>query len=125
MIHWRILLSVAFFGAVPFGVVETQAAENPWDVAASEFCDWSQYHSFGSFPDLPMPVIGVGRCSRERLRTACRLAVRGAAPLQGLKLCPAELCPTIGRALIGLGPAVISGGQLITVYRLCSQQLGY
>jgi len=51
----------------------------------------------------------------------CRVAVTG-APVQGLKMCPGELCPTIGRALIGLGAAVMRPGQLLTVYRLCPQQ---
>jgi hypothetical protein len=44
------------------------------------------------------------------------------APVQGLKLCPNELCPTIGRALRGLGLAARRPRPLLTVYRLCRQQ---
>ena len=116
--HWRTLLSVAVLSGVsPFGAVETQAG-NPWvgDVPVS-CANWIRRPPF---PD-EMAIFGIGRCSPERLRVACRLADSG-APIRGLKLCPVELCPSIGRALIGLGLASSHRGQLIAVYRLCPQQ---
>jgi hypothetical protein len=118
--HWRTLLSVAVLsGMSPFGAIETQAGD-PWvdDVVVSKSCaNWIRRPIF---PD-DMAIFGIGRCSPERLRVACRLAETG-APIRGLKLCPAELCPSIGRALIGLGLASTHRGQLIAVYRLCPQQ---
>ena len=114
------LLSAMLFGTLLFGEVEAQAAGNLW--VYQSCTNWIQYHSFDPVQDqMPTPVGRLGRCSRERMRMACRLAV-GGAPVQGLKLCPDELCPTIGRALRGLGVAAIPGGQLLTVYRLCPQQ---
>ena len=116
MTHWRTLSSAVFLGALNFCPINAQAAGNPW---VYETCaNWIQYHSHEAFPDQ-MPRIGT--CSPERLRAACRLAVTR-APIKGLKLCPDELCPTIGRALIALGMATLHPGELPTVYRLCPQQ---
>lgn len=121
--HWRTPLSVAvLFGVSPFGAIETQAG-NPWvdDVLVSKSCaNWIAYSSRPTFPDA-ITIFGVGRCSPARLRVACRLAETG-APIGGLKLCPVELCPSIGRALIGLGLAATHRGQLSAVYRLCPPQ---
>jgi hypothetical protein len=116
----RTLLSVVLFGTLLFGEIETQAAGNLW--VYQSCANWVQYHSFETVQDqMPTPVVRLGRCSPERMRMACRLAVAG-APVQGLKLCPDELCPTIGRALRGLGLTATRRGQLLTVYRPCPQQ---
>jgi hypothetical protein len=116
----RTLLSVVLFGTLLFGEIETRAAGNLWVYRSCT--DWVQYHSLDPVQDqTPTPVARLARCSPERMRMACRLAVAG-APIQGLKLCPDELCPTIGRALRGLGVAAMPRGQLLTVYRLCPQQ---
>jgi hypothetical protein len=116
----RTLLSAVLFGALLFGEIEAQAAGNLW--VYQSCANWVQYHSLETVRDqMPTPGARLGRCSRERIRMACRLAVAG-APVQGLKLCPDELCPTIGRALRGLGVAAMPRGQLLTVYKLCPQQ---
>jgi hypothetical protein len=120
--HWRMLLTVGvLFGVMAFGARETRAG-NPWvdDVPGSPCANWIEYRSRPTFLDQ-IAIVGIGRCSPERLHVACRLAERG-APVRGLKLCPAELCPSVGRALIGLGLAAVRGGQLSAVYRLCPQQ---
>lgn len=124
MTHCRTLSPAVLFGAVLFALhvcaVESQAAGNPW---VYESCaDWIQGHSRETFHNtMPTTVARIGTCSPERLRTACRLAATG-APVRGLELCPDELCPRIGRALIALGLAALRRGQLVTVYRLCPQQ---
>jgi len=116
----RTLLSALLFGALLFGEIETQAAGGLW--AYRSCVNWLRYRNLDPVQDqMPTPVGRFGRCSSERMRMACRVAVTG-APVQGLKMCPDELCPTIGRALIGLGAAVMRPGQLLTVYRLCPQQ---
>jgi hypothetical protein len=114
----RTLLSTVLFGALLFGGVKTQAAGDLW--VYQSCAHWIEYRNFETY-QMPTPVDRLGRCSPERLRTACRLAVAG-APVRGVKLCPDELCPTIGRALKGLGLASTHGGQLLTVYRLCPGQ---
>jgi len=124
MTHWRTLSSAVFLGALlcalHFCAIESQAAGNAW---VYESCaDWIQAHNLETFPNkIPTTVARIGTCSPERLRAACRLAATG-APVQGLTLCPDELCPGIGRALIALGLAAMRRGQLVTVYRLCPQQ---
>ena len=116
----RTLLCTMLFGILLFGEIEAQAAGNLWVYRSC--ANWVQFHSFETDQDqMSTPGARLGRCSRERMRMACRLAVAG-APVQGLKLCPDELCPTIGRALRGLGVAAMPRGQLLTVYRLCPQQ---
>ena len=116
----RTLLCTMLFGILLFGEIEAQAAGNLWVYRSC--ANWVQFHSFETVQDqMSTPGARLGRCSRERMRMACRLAVAG-APVQGLKLCPDELCPTIGRALRGLGVAAMPRGQLLTVYRLCPQQ---
>jgi hypothetical protein len=114
------LLYAVLFGTLLFGEIETRAAGDLW--VYQSCANWLQYHGLETGQDqMPTPVARLGRCSSERMRMACRLAVAG-APVQGLKLCPDELCPTIGRALRGLGLAAIGRGQLLMVYRLCPQQ---
>jgi hypothetical protein len=114
------LLSTVLFGALLFGGDKTQAAGDLWFYQSC--AHWIEYGNLETFQDqMPTPVDRFGRCSPERLRTACRLAA-GGAPVKGLKLCPDELCPTIGRALKGLGLASTHGGQLLTVFRLCPEQ---
>ena len=116
----RTLSSAVLFGTLLFGGIETQAAGNLW--VYQSCANWVRYHSFEPVQDqMPAPVARLTRCSPEHMRMACRLAVAG-APVQGLKLCPDELCPTIGRALRGLGLAAMTRRQLLTVYRLCPQQ---
>jgi hypothetical protein len=116
----RTLLSAVLFSTLLFCGVKAQAAENLW--VYQSCARWIEYGNLETFQDqMPRPVDRLGRCSPERLRTACRLAVAG-APVKGLKLCPDELCPTIGRALKGLGLASTHGGELLTVYRLCPGQ---
>jgi hypothetical protein len=116
----RTLSSAVLFGTLLFGGIETQAAGNLW--VYQSCANWVRYHSFETAQDqMPAPFARLTSCSPERMRMACRLAVAG-APVQGLKLCPDELCPTIGRALRGLGLAAMSRGQLLTVYKLCPQQ---
>jgi len=118
--HWRTLLSVGvLFGVIPFGAIETQAGNPRVDDLLGSCANWIEYHRRASFPEqTPIAVMGARRCSPARLHVACRLA-ETRAPVRGLTLCPAELCPSIGRALIGLGLAAMSRGQLSTVYRLC------
>ena len=116
----RTLLSAVLFGTLLFCETEIQAAGNLW--VYQSCANWVRYHSLETAQgQMPTSVARLGRCSLERMRMACRLAVAG-APVQGLKLCPDELCPTIGRALRGLGVAAMPRGQLLTVYRLCPQQ---
>ena len=116
----RTLLSAVLFGTLLFCETESQAAGNLW--VYQSCANWVRYHSLETAQgQMPTSVARLGRCSLERMRMACRLAVAG-APVQGLKLCPDELCPTIGRALRGLGVAAMPRGQLLTVYRLCPQQ---
>jgi hypothetical protein len=121
--HWRTLLCVAMlFGVIPLGAIETQAG-NLWvdNIPGSRSCaHWIEYRNRPTFPDW-MALVGIGRCSPARLHVACRLAETG-APIRGLKLCPDELCPSVGRALLGLGLAAMSRDQLSAVYRLCPQQ---
>jgi len=124
MTNWRPLSSAALFVALPcallFCAIETQAAEKN---RVYETCvNWFRFHRLETFPDqMPMTVARTGTCSPERLRAACRLAVTR-APVQALKLCPDELCPSVGRALIGLGLSTIPRSEVATVYRLCPQQ---
>jgi hypothetical protein len=123
--HWRTLLSVGvLFGVIPFGAIETQAGNPRLDgVRGSESCGhWIEYQRRAAFAEqTPIAVMGVRRCSPARLQVACRLAETG-APVRGLTLCPTELCPSIGRALIGLGLAAMPRDQLSMVYRLCPSQ---
>ena len=115
----RTLLSTVLFGALLFGGVETLAAGDLWVYRSCTH--YIEYGNFEAFQDqMPTPIDRFRRCSPERLRSACRLAV-GGAPVKGLKLCPDELCPTIGRALKGLGLASTHGSQLLTVFRLCRE----
>ena len=115
----RTLLSVVLFSAFLFGNIETQAAEDLWVYRSC--ANWIQYYGLETVPDrVPIPVVRLKTCSPGRVRMACRLAATG-SPVLGLKLCPDELCPTIGRALKGLGLAAMSQGQLLKVYRLCTQ----
>jgi len=92
----RTLLSAALFGALFFGEIETQAAGDLW--AYRSCVNWLRYRNLDPVQNLPTPVGRFGRCSSERMRMACRVAVTG-APVQGLKMCPDELCPTIGTSV--------------------------